>query len=224
MRININKAKFIVFIIAATAAIIVLGWALFFIPDNNVNACVRIYTGEGYGSGMVYGISEDEVLIATAAHVLEGYDKNSYVEFANGSSAHALMCSLDDNNDIGILSVPVESIDNKTLNSIKEVDITTDAFVDEPSYLSNDYTDKCIMYDLFQKNGIILFVNGKITSMNEYVYAFDKHMLHGISDKVTEGMSGSPIFDSNGRLLGMLLAGNDAGDFVGITYFNLVNH
>ena len=224
MIININKAKFIVFVIAASAAIIILGWALFFIPENNVNACVRIYTGEGYGSGMVYGISEDEVLIATAAHVLEGYDKNSYVEFANGSSAHALMCSLDDNNDIGILSVPVSNIDNKTLNSIKEVDITTDIYGDEPLYLSYDYAGKCIMYDLFQKNGIILFVNGKITSMNEYVYAFDKHMLHGISDKVTEGMSGSPIFDSKGRLLGMLLAGNDAGDFVGITYFNLVNH
>ena len=223
MQIKISKAKLIVTIIAAVSAIIVLLGALFFVPDNNINSCVRIYTSIGYGSGMIYNIDNNEVLIATADHVLEGFNENSYIEFADGAKAHGYICSEDDINDIGILSIPVMNIPEESLHNIKQVYITRDVLASEPEYLEDDYLDECIMYDLFPKDGIIVFVDGNIMSMNEYIYDFDRHMLHGISTQVTEGMSGSPIFAKDGHLLGMLLGGNDKGDFVGITYYNLVN-
>ena len=231
MQKEINKAKLIVSIVAAAVVIIILLGALFFCSDKKkkqlesmmLGSCVKIYTNIGYGSGMVYCINDDEVIVATAAHVLEGFDENARIEFCDGSSYSGLLCDVDEIIDVGIVSVLKSNISEETIKSIKEVNITQDAFTNEPSYTHQKSTEYCVMYDLFGENGIIKRVPGKVTSMSEYVYEYDRHMLCGQNADVTEGMSGCPIFTEDGYLLGMLQAGNHEGDFRGITYFNLVN-
>ena len=231
MQKETNKAKLIVSIVATAVVIIILLGALFFCSDKKekqlesmmLGSCVKIYTNIGYGSGMVYCINDDEVIIATAAHVLEGFDENARIEFCNGQSSPGLLCDVDEILDVGIVSVLKSNVNEETLESIREVNITQDAFEQEPSYANQKCTEYCVMYDLFGENGIIKKVPGKVTSMSEYVYEYDRHMLCGLNADVTEGMSGCPIFTEDGHLLGMLQAGNSEGDFRGITYFNLVN-
>lgn len=231
MQKEINKAKLIAGTVAISVVIILLIAALFFcenkkrelLKEAQIGSCVKIFTNVGYGSGMIYCIGEDEIIIATAAHVLEGFDENARIEFVGGERTSGLLCEVDENADVGILSVPKDFLSVDTLEKINEVNITQDAFDGEPSYSEKDFSKKCVMYNLFENNGIIKEVCGDVTSMDEYVYDFDRHMLSGCNSEVTEGMSGGPIFDEEGFLLGMLLAGNAEGDFKGITYFNLVN-
>ena len=73
---------------------------------------------EGAGSGIIISKSDEDLMILTNNHVIENASELS-VQFINEKSFDAKIVGTSDKKDVAVISVPLENIDNETLESIK---------------------------------------------------------------------------------------------------------
>ena len=73
---------------------------------------------EGAGSGIIVSQKNDELLILTNHHVIDGAKELS-VQFVNEKSYDAVVKGSSEKKDVAIISVKVKDIDNATMESIK---------------------------------------------------------------------------------------------------------
>lgn len=73
---------------------------------------------EGAGSGIIVSQTEEELLILTNHHVVEGAEELS-VQFVNEKSYDARIKGSSEKRDVAIISVKTKDIDNATMESIK---------------------------------------------------------------------------------------------------------
>lgn len=178
---------------------------------NAVHSTVRILAGEEIGAGVIVKDSERKSLtfmtILTAGHVIEGVGTGAevLVSFADGKEAAGSVETVFDEQgyDIGIVTVSYSDVPKKTLDFIFASEIVKG----EDAYNPKEFK----IFDLSAGNGRYTSITGSVESMNEYFYEFDKVLIRGKAEGISEGMSGSPLFDSRGELFGILVAGNDDG-------------
>lgn len=72
---------------------------------------------EGSGSGIIVGKNDDELLIATNYHVVEGADTLS-VAFADGNAVEASVKGFDEERDLAVVSVSLDDIEDDTMDAI----------------------------------------------------------------------------------------------------------
>ena len=70
-----------------------------------------------YGSGVIIGQTDTELLILTNNHVVAEADTLS-VGFADNSVYEAAVKGRDENSDLAVIAVPVENISQDTLSAI----------------------------------------------------------------------------------------------------------
>lgn len=73
---------------------------------------------EGAGSGIIISQTDNELLILTNNHVVEGAEELS-VQFINGKSADATVKGTSDRKDVAVISVKIKNLDNETKEAIK---------------------------------------------------------------------------------------------------------
>lgn len=73
---------------------------------------------EGAGSGIIVSQTEDELLILTNHHVIDGAEELS-VQFVNEKSYDAKIKGSSEKKDVAIISVKTRDIDNETMEQIK---------------------------------------------------------------------------------------------------------
>ena len=73
---------------------------------------------EGAGSGIIISQTEDELLILTNNHVVEGATELS-VQFVNEKSVDATVKGTSSRKDVAVVSVKIDSLDQETINAIK---------------------------------------------------------------------------------------------------------
>ena len=73
---------------------------------------------EGAGSGIIVSQTEDELLILTNHHVIDGAEELS-VQFVNEKSFDAKVKGSSEKRDVAIISVKIKDIDNETMEQIK---------------------------------------------------------------------------------------------------------
>ena len=73
---------------------------------------------EGAGSGIIVSQTEDELLILTNHHVIDGAEELS-VQFVNEKSYDAKIKGSSEKKDVAIISVKTRDIDNETMEKIK---------------------------------------------------------------------------------------------------------
>ena len=73
---------------------------------------------EGAGSGIIVSQTEDELLILTNHHVIDGAEELS-VQFVNEKSYDAKVKGSSEKKDVAIISVKTRDIDNETMEQIK---------------------------------------------------------------------------------------------------------
>ena len=80
------------------------------------------YSGEQYaegaGSGIIVSKTDDELLILTNNHVVEGANELS-VQFVNEKSVDATVKGTSERKDVAVISVKIKDLDNDTINAIK---------------------------------------------------------------------------------------------------------
>ncbi len=73
---------------------------------------------EGAGSGIIVSKTDDELLILTNNHVVEGADELA-VQFVNEKSVDATIKGSSERRDVAVISVKMKDLDNATIESIK---------------------------------------------------------------------------------------------------------
>ena len=76
------------------------------------------YESQSSGSGIIIGQNDTELLLVTNNHVIAG-SKTLTVTFKDGKSIEAQIKGADSDLDLAILSVPLSSIENSTMEAIK---------------------------------------------------------------------------------------------------------
>jgi serine protease Do len=76
------------------------------------------YSNEGSGSGIIVGKDDNELLIATNNHVVDGTDKIT-VTFIDESQADAVIKGTDSKADLAVIAVDLAHIEKSTVDAIK---------------------------------------------------------------------------------------------------------
>lgn len=174
---------------------------------ENVKTCVvRIQMGNAHGSGIVWAMTPEKVVIATNRHVLEYWDAvKSYVYFPQGYYMDAQISGVDDRFDIGFLT-----IDNGQF-TYDELMRLHCARIEEEVYdrLARKSTIFCV--DSGSETEESAYYEIVVENPRVYIDYFNGYMLYG-HGFVKPGMSGGGAFDGRGYLLGMTTGGTQQND------------
>lgn len=181
---------------------------------------------QAYGSGVIIGKTDEALLIVTNNHVtaadsgeessgLRYYtysatSKNISVEFNDGTTADAVIQGTDEAMDLAVIQVPLENIQEGTLNNIAIATIGN--------------SDECQ-----EGNGVIAIGNalGEGTSTTVgYVSALNREVtidgytrtLLQTDAAINPGNSGGGLFNTKGELIGINSAKYSAEEVEGIGY------
>ena len=180
---------------------------------------------EAYGSGVIIGKTDDELLIVTNNHVAV-YDKSgntmyySYtastkerkVTFVDGTEVTANLKGADSEADIAVLAVKLSDIPEDTLNAI--------------SIATIDNSD-----DVKVGQGVMAIGNalglgqtttfGHVSALNKEVTTSDDNVtrtMMQIDASINAGNSGGGLFDANGHLIGINSAKSSGEGVEGMGY------
>ena len=181
---------------------------------------------QAYGSGVIIGKTDEALLIVTNNHVtaadsgeessgLRFYtysatSKNISVEFNDGTTADAVVQGTDEAMDLAVIQVPLENIQEGTLNNIAVATIGN--------------SDACQ-----EGNGVIAIGNalgegtsttvGYISALNRKVTidGYERTLLQ-TDAAINPGNSGGGLFNTNGELIGINSAKYSAEEVEGVGY------
>jgi len=166
--------------------------------DKACAAVVQINMGTYYGSGVLWDIREDHLVIVSNTHLLKEADQGE-VTFRSGTKAEGTVVGLSDTRDIGFMEV--------SLLDLKREDWMLLRFADKN--LKN-YTSLHAGDDLFVVGSATGagqdYYEGTIGNVSYYFPEYQSDMLYGYC-KAMPGMSGGGTFDKTGHFIGMLTAG-----------------
>ena len=184
---------------------------------------------EAYGSGVIIGKTEDELLIVTNNHVAV-YDKSgntmyySYtastkerkVTFVDGTEVEANLKGADSDADIAVLAVKLSDIPEDTLNAISVATI--------------DNSDGVKVGQGVMAIGNALGLGqtttfGHVSALNKDVTTSDDNVTRSmmqIDAAINAGNSGGGLFDANGHLIGINSA-KSSGEGVEDLINNMMN-
>lgn len=178
--------------------------------ENVLCSAVRIFGNGYYGSGSIYEMTEDEIIIATNRHVLRDFDEESYVVFANGRCEGGRIMGCGEKADVGFVSVPAGNIPCEELLGLRSVRKRQEAF--EEAEKNTGF----LVIDLSCGMDGAVYFEGRVLDKQKYLVDYDMEMLYG-DGRALPGMSGGGIFDFHGNYIGMLSGGTDQGEIAGVT-------
>ncbi|MEE8836822.1 MAG: trypsin-like peptidase domain-containing protein [Eubacteriales bacterium] len=157
------------------------------------------YQVEGAGSGVILEINDDEVLIATNNHVIDGADQVS-VGFCDDSAYEATVKAADEDSDLAVVAVKTSDISDDTMKEIKAITIGD--------------SDDLALGDQVVAIGNALGYGESVTS--GYISAFDRslELSDGTNTYQQEGLIQTDAAINPGNSGGALL--NMKGELIGI--------
>lgn len=177
--------------------------------ENVLCSSVRIQADGHYGSGTIYKMLEDEIIIVTNRHVLQYFNDDSYVTFFNGRVGSGNRLGSSETADIGFISIPVSDFDWQELLEFRNVRSST------RRYESLKENDCYFMIDMASDSLNPQFFEGQVLDKDRYLPDFETEMLYGEGYAVP-GMSGCGLFDACGYYVGMLAGGTLQNEIAGV--------
>ena len=171
-----------------------------------LGSCVRIQAEGHHGSGSIYQLLEDEIIIVTNWHVLQYWNEDSYVTFSNGAVGGGKVISASEQADIGILSIRTAFLMAEELEGLYAVNESERTLTRGDTLYMVD-----IASDVWQPK----VFEGQVLDPLRYLDEFGMEMLYGES-LFKPGMSGCGVFDGEGNYVGMLTAGTDQNEIAAV--------
>lgn len=178
---------------------------------ENVKGCVvRIDMGKAYGSGVIFQMTADGAVIATNRHVLAYWrEESGVVRFPAGYYAGASVLGSAESCDVGFLLVEKETLGFGTASGLRS------AFVEERVCDSLQGGETIFCLGAAPEEEETIFQEAVLEDTDRYIEIFGGEMLYG-RGFAREGMSGGGIFDTRGRLVGLLAGGTDQNEIAGV--------
>ena len=147
---------------------------------------------ESVGSGIIIGKNDDELLIVTNNHVIEG-NKTLTVTFIDNSSTEAVVKGADPNVDLAIISVKLKDLGEETSKEIKVATLgkSEEVVVGEPVIAIGN----ALGYGQSVTSGII-------SALERELYGFDTHLLQ-TDAAINPGNSGGALLNIRGEVIGI---------------------
>lgn len=165
-------------------------------------AVVEVHGSNASGSGSIFEVTANHVLIVTAGHVV-AENENLSVTFFHGKELPCEVVKTDSRADAALLAVKASDLTDEDRKILCRVRTGT-----EP-------------YGQLKKNDIIFLVKGNqeevqileagVVEKDKMLPEFIVPMLYA-DGTAQKGMSGSPVFDEEGYCIGILVAATEYGE------------
>ncbi len=177
------------------------------LQEKAAGVMVQINTGELIGSGIIWSMNTQSMVIVTAAHVIENAQKleitlidGTMLESRNNLWNWRTVSDCD----LGIITIPMEEIPEEALSECRYVSVDKEA------------------YDNLQTEDIILVMGsrdsvagnayaGKLVESWIYMEDYTQYMMLATT-YARPGMSGGGVFDQNGQFIGILSGADEQGN------------
>jgi len=185
---------------------------------NNYTMTGQSFFGQSFsqeaqsaGTGIIIGMTDDEVVIVTNNHVIDG-EESMEVEFYDGKKAPAQMKGSDSENDIAVIAVSMDDLEADTRETIKIAKIgDSDALkVGEPAIAFGN----ALGYGQSVTVGVVSAVNRTIQTEDQgYGYSYDYEQPEEDEEDaltyiqtdaaINPGNSGGALCNINGEVIGI---------------------
>ena len=160
---------------------------------------------EGSGSGIIVGKNDDELLIATNYHVVEGADTLS-VAFTDGNAVEASVKGFDEERDLAVVSVSLDDVEDDTMDavSIANIGSSDDLKVGEQVVAIGN----ALGYGQSVTTGIVSAKNRRMDSDNNTVTDGSDDSSDGVNliqtdAAINPGNSGGALLNMKGEVVGI---------------------
>ena len=160
---------------------------------------------EGSGSGIIVGKNDDELLIATNYHVVEGADTLS-VAFTDGNAVEASVKGFDEERDLAVVSVSLDDVEDDTMDavSIANIGSSDDLKVGEQVVAIGN----ALGYGQSVTTGIVSAKNRRMDSDNNTVTDGSDDSSDGVNliqtdAAINPGNSGCALLNMEGEVVGI---------------------
>lgn len=160
---------------------------------------------EGSGSGIIVGKNDDELLIATNYHVVEGADTLSVV-FTDGNAVEASVKGFDEERDLAVVSVSLDDVEDDTMDavSIANIGSSDDLKVGEQVVAIGN----ALGYGQSVTTGIVSAKNRRMDSDNNTVTDGSDDSSDGVNliqtdAAINPGNSGGALLNMEGEVVGI---------------------
>ena len=160
---------------------------------------------EGSGSGIIVGKNDDELLIATNYHVVEGADTLS-VAFTDGNAVEASVKGFDEERDLAVVSVSLDDVEDDTMDavSIANIGSSDDLKVGEQVVAIGN----ALGYGQSVTTGIVSAKNRRMDSDNNTVTDGSDDSSDGVNliqtdAAISPGNSGGALLNMEGEVVGI---------------------
>lgn len=170
---------------------------------------VQIGAGSSLGSGVIYSEEQGELLILTAAHVLEEAEEGSLrVTFSDGLSVVCSDYVCYDLADLGLLRVSGTKLRQENLEGYLRVN------VDRESFDAVRPGDGCIV--MGSRTGVAAEAyEGVVLDGWVFLEDYGQYMMW-VRAESKAGMSGGGLFDTQGHFLGILSGRSEDGELAAV--------
>lgn len=159
------------------------------------------YESTGAGSGIIIAETEEELLIVTNYHVIEG-NKSITVTFYDEANLEAYVKGMDADIDLAVIAVPLESISDKTRSSISIATLgdSTALKVGEPAIAIGN----ALGYGQSVTTGVVSALNRELTATdsNGKVTGTGVKLIQ-TDAAINPGNSGGALMNAKGEVIGI---------------------
>lgn len=177
--------------------------------ENVLPATLYIQAGERYGSGSIYGINQNELIVATAGHLLSDSPEELDITFFDGSQAKGRLVAVSDEADVGFVGIPLSELSIEELAGLRHVRI------DDGAYENITKNSRFFMVDMVDDSEGPICCQGAIVEKEMFLPDYDRSMMYGDA-YVRPGMSGCGIFDEYGNFVGILSGGTEYNEIAAV--------
>lgn len=175
--------------------------------EKACGAVVQINMGDYYGSGVLWDIREEQLVIVSNTHLLKEGEKGE-VTFRSGTKAEGMVAGLSETRDIGFMEVPLLELQREDWLLLRFADKNIKNY---DALLAGDE-----LFVLGSATGVGQdYYEGTVGNVSYYFPEFQSEMLYGYC-KAVSGMSGGGTFDKSGHFIGMLTAGTKEGEIASL--------
>lgn len=176
---------------------------------ENVKDCiVQLRMRNAYGSGVIWEMTPERIIIVTNKHVLDYWeDEISYVRFPQGYFTGAEILIISEEYDIGFLAVSNTEFDYRELEQIRYVHHDAELY----QALCSGDDMFCVGVTDVVDDQEMFFFQGSVADTWRYIEEFEEYMLYCYGH-AREGMSGGGSFDGKGNLIGIISGATMTGE------------